>query len=654
MTNRLKIFSLAFTLAIASIFFDACTDSDNLVFDANNTNSIAVNVYMAKSFDSTAARVKSDTIIHGDSMLFIANVLPSKSIRIRDSYWLLDNKYYASEFNIHDAIPFPGPHEIVFILITYFGDTLSDTLHLWISSPPILDNNKFIPAAQSQSIPPRDEIQFAWNAYDIDSICSLYYHFRLTNLIDEEKGEPDLIDTIISTPYFNMNRELKPLSQYRWTVQAYNEYNVPSATTISSTFATSGIGDEGAISGTLKMSNENLYTDIEFIILDARNKETKIKQSFEKTPSTGFFEIKPLQPGKYNIFARSEKAVDFVSDTVSTTVLAGQISSIDGHLFMQDLTPPTIQSTSGKDTLDFADSLSFIITDGSSENVLSDAVVYIGSRKITQYFQAGNTLTVHTIESDRSWIPQFVTVLAKDGSGNSTSKSFVLRPSVFWFETNHDTIISRQAPITLFFKDHNPNSFIPTLYKINPNGDVKGTISIRAEGRTSLEIEASGESFARNEQNVSMSIVYTNGISQTRTWKITINEPPFMSYESHCITPCESYITNSAIFKWHEAEDPENDHIWYRLNVLVGSDTITDTTQFYYRSDYIQGTQTLLRDLPEGPLYWWVEATDSYGGVSPVWETKAYAIVLPQDNIDSLEKSNNSTDTTSTAGGEDE
>lgn len=628
MIKQTKTFSLVIAVAILSLMLGACSDSDNLIFDEDNTSPISVNVYMAKSFDSTAVRVKSDTIIRGDSMLFIANILPSKSIRIRDSYWLLDNKYYASEFNIHDAIPSSGPHEIVFILVTYFGDTLSDTLHLWISSPPILDNKKFIPANESQNIPPRNDIQFAWSANDIDSIGPLHYHFILANLLDEEKGEPSLVDTIVNTPFFKMNHELKPLSQYHWIVQAYNEYNVPSKAIISSTFTTSGIGDESAISGILKMSSENMYTDIELIVLDTANNPTNIKQSLEKTPTTGMFEIKPLPPRAYIITAQCKKDIDFVPDSIFVRTYAGQISNI-GTLHMTDKTPPTIRTISGSDTLDFADSLQFIITDGSSESILTNVVAYIGDRKITRYFSEGKTLTIPTAENDRSWIPQFVTIIATDGSGNVATKSFVLRPSVFWFETNNDTTISRQSPITLFITDHNPYSLVPTQYKISPNGDTKGTITIPAEGQNSIEYVTDGDAFFNSEQKVVMTVVYANGIRQSRSWTMKINEPPFMSFTNNCYSPCQSYIGPTAIFKWYDAEDAEKDSILYRLNIVYGSDTISDTTKFFYRSKFIRGNQTMLKDLPEGELYWWVEAMDPYGGVSPVWEPKANVLVLP-------------------------
>lgn len=633
MIKRIHTFALTILVIILSVMFSACTDSDNLVFDEDNTSPISVSAFMAKSFDSTAIKVKSDTIIHGDSILFIANIYPSRSIRIRNSYWLLDNKFYASEFNVHDAIPLSGEHEIVFVLITYFGDTLTDTLHLWISSPPILDSKKYIPANGSQNIPPQEDMQFVWSAYDIDSICALYYHFTLVNLLDEENSEPNLIDTIISTPYFNMNRELKPLSQYRWTVQAYNEYNVPSTATISSSFTTSGIGDEGAIAGKLKMSNEDLFTDIDLIVLDKQKKPTNIKTSIEKTPTNGLFEIKPLPPGKYNITAQCKKGKDFVADTIQATVNAGQITTI-GTLYMADETPPTIQSEAGTDTLDFADTLRFIITDGGAKNAIGSTTVYIGNRKVTQYITETQKLIVPTIEEDRTWVPQFVTIITTDDSGNTTTKSFVLRPSILWFDTNHDTTISRQSNITIFIDDHNPYSFKLGSVKINPNGDVKGTFTLDAEGETSIKYEMEGEAFFKNKQEVVTTVFYTNGISQSRSWTITLNEPPVMSYENNCYSPCSGVSTSSVLFRWYPAEDAEKDSILYRLNIALASDTSSDTTHYYYRSKHLKRTQLLLKDLPEGALFWWVEAEDPYGGNSGEWSHKAKLFIMSDEDYE--------------------
>lgn len=643
MTKLFQRIALALLFAIPLAFLGACTDSDNLIFNEDDATAITVNVYMAKSFDSTAAKVKNDTIVHGDSLLFIANVAPSKSIRIRDSYWLLDNKFFASEFNVHDAIAFPGAHEIVFVLITYFGDTLSDTLRLWVSSPPILDNKKFIPADESQNIPPLEGVQFAWSAYDLDSLCSLHYHFVLTNLLDEQDGEPDLIDTIVNTPYFNMGKELKPLSLYRWSVQAFNEYKIPSTSTITSTFATSGVGEEGGITGNLKISSENLFADIDLIVLNSDQEPLGIKTVLKKIPTTSLFEIHPLPPGTYYITAQCKKGTDFVADTIKATVKPGQVTSI-GTINMKDNTPPTIKSITGSDTLDFADSLRFIISDNSVEDVIANTVVYIGNRKVTQYIYEGNKLIVPTTEADRSWIPQFVSVLATDGSGNSISKTFIIRPSIFWFATNGDTTISSQASLKVFFEDHNPNSYIPHTFKLVPAGSVKGTITIDAKLSNFIIINMDSFSEDSNEHEMVSTVTYTNGISQSRSWKITLNEPPFMSYSTHCLLPCESYIGTSAVFRWEEALDPEDDPVTYKLHIIRASDDSSDSTNYVYESKDITGTQTYVTDLPEGPIFWWVVAEDPYGGHSAEWDTKGYAIVLNDELFNSLTSQESSTE----------
>lgn len=635
MTKLFRQFALIFALVFTATILDACTDSDNLIFDDEDATSIAVTAYMSRSFDSTAIKVKNDTIVYGDSLLFIANVTPSKSIRIRDSYWLIDNKFFASEFNVHDAIPMPGHHEIVFVLITYFGDTLSDTLNLWISSPPLLDNKKFIPANESQNIPPLENIQFAWHAYDLDSICSLYYHFVLTNILDEQDGEPDLIDTIVDTPYFTVNKALKPLSFYRWSVQAYNEYKIPSAKTITSTFATSGIGDEGGIFGNLKISSENLFADIDLIVLDKDNKPTGVKGVLKKTPTTSLFEINPIPPGYYNVTAQCKKGTDFVADTLKVYVQPGQVTSI-GSITMKDTRPPKIQSLSGEDTLDFADTLTFNILDNSVEDIVANTNVYIGNRKVTQCIYEGTRLIVPTSELDRSWIPQLVSIVATDGSGNSNTKSFILRPSIFWFETNNDTTISTQKALKVFFADHNPNSFVPQYFTIAPADNEDEAITVEAQGDHFGEYALTNYSYFKKNQEMVSTVTYTNGISQSRSWTLKLNEPPFMSYATHCILPCESYIGTEAIFKWAEAHDPENDLVTYKLTIIRAVDDSSGAVQVVYTSDYTKSTEISVTDLPEGPIFWWVEAKDTYGGESSIWDTMGYAIVLLDNPFDPL------------------
>ena len=54
-------------------------------------------------------------------------------------------------------------------------------------------------------------------------------------------------------------------------------------------------------------------------------------------------------------------------------------------------------------------------------------------------------------------------------------------------------------------------------------------------------------------------------------------------------------------------------------------------------NDFVKSTLLRVKDIPEGPLFWWVEAKDPYGGISPVWETKAQAIVLSEEDYEKLQ-----------------
>lgn len=607
------------------ILFNACADADDYIFDEDYHSEVTMYAQMAKSFDSSAVRKKADTISVGDSMIFIATLNPSKSIRIKNSYWEMDGAFFASEFSVRDAIAFPGKHEFVFVLVDFFSDTLRDTVELWVAEPPILKTTNFIPAPESQGLPPNKEIQFAWQAYDPDSLLKLFYHFTLTSVLAKQEQEADIFDTILTESYFICNKELDPLSIYQWSVQAYNEYGQPSVKKITGEFSTKGVKDEAGIYGTLSPSALNLYANINLIVLDSNGKETGYSTTMEKTPNTNIFSINPLPPGHYKITAEYKNGPDYFADTLSVKLLAGEVAQLD-TLHLTDTIPPTIKSTTGSDTLDFADSLSFIIEDGGGSSMIQNTTIYFGDRKITSYKENGNTITFATTSEDSSWITQLISIKAKDASGNTNTKDFYVRPTKEWIKTNNDTTISTQAAIEIFVKDINPYGFKPESFFINAHDDVKGTVTppfdtLNKEVRYSVN----GEDYWQEEQKIVVGVTYDNGVTQTREWTLTLNTPPVMP--SSCRKTPPNIIAGETVeLEWESAYDKENDPLLYRIGYSMEKDE-TDTTKFVYPKDSIKGNSVTLKNLPIGEIYWWVQAKDPYGGISDIWETKGHVTI---------------------------
>ena len=76
--------------SIIVLTFGACTNSDQYLFNSSTPNeSISVKALLTTSFDSSVAKVKSDTIRPGDSLIFLTEVYPSKSIGHKRYFWLL-------------------------------------------------------------------------------------------------------------------------------------------------------------------------------------------------------------------------------------------------------------------------------------------------------------------------------------------------------------------------------------------------------------------------------------------------------------------------------------------------------------------------------------------------------------------------------------
>ena len=127
----------AFVLAIAlACHFSACTNGEDYLYDEEQSTFIEVSVEMAYSFDSSSTRMKSDTLTPADTLIFIANILPSKSIKIKRYLWTIDGETLSYDFSFRKNIEKPGQHKIAFFLETYLGDTLSCRYSTYASSSP--------------------------------------------------------------------------------------------------------------------------------------------------------------------------------------------------------------------------------------------------------------------------------------------------------------------------------------------------------------------------------------------------------------------------------------------------------------------------------------------------------------------------------------
>ncbi len=511
--------AIAFALAL---LFVACTNSEDYLYEDDDSTFIEVSAEMAYSFDSISERNRIDTLHPGDSLIFIANILPSKSIKIKRYLWTLDGSPFSYDFSFRSAIWEPGEHKIAFFLETFFGDTLSDTLTLWISNSPVLLTSAYIPANGSQGIPTTGGVSFAWNAYDPDSIANLSYRFVIDGLVD----------TILNVPYFTYWKNLEPLSHYRWHVQAINEFGFVSENSIDGNFFTSGGPNESGITGFIELSAKDKTTNafsysMKLSILDPYNNEILSEQVKGSSQVTQPFAIAPLKEGDYRVALSIPKYPDFVGDTLDLKLVANEVMELD-TIRLRDTIAPQIAFIENSvvdekaDTLEYADTLKFFISDFGTPQAQKSVYAYLESGLIAEKAGSGDTFTVALPASAKSWTQRLLDVVAIDASKNKSIRHFVLEPAESWIKTNAsytldaDTITGLSS--TFYIIDTNPYGFSLDSCKFIVNDRMVSRISIEA-GTVCKQTIAYSE--LENGLNTIQSVaVYTNGISHKKKWFI--------------------------------------------------------------------------------------------------------------------------------------
>ncbi|MBR4786014.1 MAG: hypothetical protein IK012_12310 [Fibrobacter sp.] len=511
---------LAIFACALALFYAACTNSDDFLYNEADATFIEVSAEMAYSFDSISERIKSDTLNPGDSLIFIANILPSKSIKIKRYLWTLDGDPFSFDFSFRSAVSEPGMHKIAFVLETFFGDTLSDTLTLWVSSPPILQDSMFIPANGSQGIPTTGGISFAWNAYDPDSIAILYYHFSIDGIID----------TLLTEPNFTYWKDLEPLHHYLWHVQAINEFGFVSSTKIDGNFFTSGGPNEGGITGfidvTTSDNNNVVNISAKISILDSIGYECYGNDVKANNQTVQPFVVSPLTPGNYKAIFSVPKYADFTSDTIDFTISSNEVVEL-GTIDLRDTVAPKISfiengiANEEIDTLEYADTLKFLVTDFGTLLAQKTVYVYLESEKLTEKVGASDTLIVVLPSNAKSWNTRHLDIIAIDASKNRNLRSYTIEPADSWIKTNNSFTQNGPGSINLFVIDTNPYGFTIESCSFLVNGNLyhNGNLSTLLCSTT-----ITTDDLVEGKNTIESIAEYSIGINHSKKWYITYTE----------------------------------------------------------------------------------------------------------------------------------
>lgn len=498
--------------------FQSCFNSDDHIFDESEAYDIKVEAYLATSLADAPTGIKADTFHVSDTVYFLTSVTPNKIIKVQDYYWLMDGKYCSSEYNFKKTITEPGHHKFMFVLKDYFGDMHYDSLDIWVAGNPTLNDTAFTPADGSQAFDPYEAIYFTWSAETEGIQLRHYYHFTLaeqnySNSPSNFKG----IDTIINEPHFIFHNKLNPLKKYNWTVQAYNEFNLASGEKIESSFYTKGLSGEGSLQAKIDIGNAVNTIPIQASLTNIADNKKTFSYKFNVSSSNKEFSPGAIPSGKYNLTLSSDYP-DFGTVKKDVNISDGFVTNI-GYIKLIDSIAPSIYSITGHDTLDFADTLRFVIKDGSKQISTQKTTASFENETAVERFFSDSILTVVLKESDKSWAYRILTVSATDGSQNTATKSFYIAPSAIWFATNNDITVSNNDVIKLYIQDNNPFGFAVDTLKFYNLTKKQTLVSTSSNSYFSAELEAS---LFDKEQTIQSIVIYKNGLQQSKTWKLYV------------------------------------------------------------------------------------------------------------------------------------
>jgi hypothetical protein len=463
--------------------------------------------------------IKADTFHISDTIFFLTTITPNKVIKVQDYHWLMDGKYCSSEYNFKKQIDEPGHHKFTFVLKDYFGDMHYDSLDVWVATNPTLNDSAYIPADGTQAIDPYETIYFTWNAKTEGIALSHYYRFTLSEQsFANSEAQFQAIDTILDESHFIFHSKLNSLKKYNWTVQAYNEYKLASEGIIESSFYTKGLPGEGSLQASIDIGQASSIPVL-LSLQDKKNPKKNFEYKFNLSKSNSDISLGAIPAGSYQLSLNSSNS-DFGTVYKDIEINDGFVTIANNFKFVDSIAP-TITSVNNIDTLDFADSLQFIIKDGSGFIANQNITASLESEQIPSRTYKDSILTIFLKETDKSWTYRILAISATDGSKNTRTKFFYIKPSSLWFTTNNDTTITRNDRITFFIRENNPFGFEVNSFKFENITLNKILIIATGAPGNSFETSFMASSF-KEEQLIKSTVIYKNGMQQSKTWKLSI------------------------------------------------------------------------------------------------------------------------------------
>lgn len=509
----MKLLSLIFS---CFFFLWACSEND-ATFDTDDAEVVTVKAYMMKLGDSANTRLKQDTLLPTDSIVFLANIEPSRSIRINDFYWQIDSSTTThSEFSYRTNVSTPGKHRAKFILLDRFSDTLRDSVIFWIAPKPVLDLQNWIPKNGSSAISPAKALSFAWNVSAENPLAITKYPFLL------KCGADTLADTVLTSPQFIYTKGFPALQRCSWTVFATDDFENSSAGKIQSEFFTGSDTAEslGSAYAIIYVPNNALQDSIQFNVFDSTGSLFPVEDYlFDWNES--IFLMRNLPAANYSLALFHPLYPDYTSDTIPFSIQQGKVSYL-GSIPLTDSTfPKIICAYCSRDSLEWEDTLKFVFDEKGLPIFSSSIHITFDGSILKEWTVNGDSLFIFTEKLSKSFVWHPITISFTDRAGNYTSQSFFVEPGNSCVETLTEASIyvdnSIAIPIRNVCSNLTPKRF---FWDIDHDGNWDGEMA--ADGDFAFKL-FSGSLFHLFANEIQVYILYESGAKYKASFTLYVD-----------------------------------------------------------------------------------------------------------------------------------
>jgi len=549
--------------------------------------------------------LRADTLKPGDSVFFSSTISPSRNIKMSAIFWKLDSTVRPQISSFRAAFFTGGKHTVSFHVLDAFGDTLSDTVQIWISNPPVF-GPQTLPSTDSWGIPPHVAgTLFAWDCQDPDSEDPTQYHFQLS------QGSSVLLDTLLNRPNLQLDFPLTALQSYHWTVTALDSYGFAADPSLSQWFSTRGNSDEGGITAQANLPNTASAVTPSLHCQSDQSPETL--SASVASPLT----IAPLPPGPYHCWLASSLWSDLRSDTLATTVHPGQMVHLS-PLLLADTSPPLVTALDTASPLRYTSPLLFQVKEGAP-----------GALKWSLYWN-GQVFTGWKVQNDTLYVPppanlsiptvQTLSLQVTDANGNSNWYSWEISGSPDWIQSLQDTLIQSSQTLTIPVCKKYGQS-LPAIFLWDTRADGNWEEQLPAESGNCLSSAFQADQLG---PKVRVGIVFNNNLMVTEEFRVTVNRPPAASSKAvHPFT--KTTVGPHQNLVWAKSTDPDGDPVQYLIEYKQGSGTWNTTT--------IPSVDTVLSldFLPAvtDSYTWRVRSLDNRGGSTLSSWTSLFTLEIP-------------------------